>query len=152
MSNSSQKSHRLLSRLYKDLNELQNNPYPGVAVFTDDADLRKLCLVLTPPSGPWKDMSLHFDVCLPEGWVCFSSFSFFSERIIHTEYSQTTHLKLKTASVVLTTQTCLVLSSAVTCSNWPISLKMDILEGEYIFKSSLRCRLPTLNDIDIHPP
>ncbi|CAA7262929.1 unnamed protein product [Cyclocybe aegerita] len=65
---SSQSSRRLLARLQQDLGELQDNPYPGVAVFTDDANLRKLCLVLTPPSGPWKDLSLHFSVGLPEDW------------------------------------------------------------------------------------
>ncbi|RDB17872.1 hypothetical protein Hypma_000711 [Hypsizygus marmoreus] len=58
----------LLARLYHDLAELQESPYPGVALFTDDADIRKLCLVLTPPSGPWKDLSLHFDVELPTTW------------------------------------------------------------------------------------
>lgn len=70
MSTSAQSSRRLLPRLYQDLSELNNEPYPGVAVFTDDTDLRKLCLVLTPPSGPWKDMALHFNVSLPEDWVC----------------------------------------------------------------------------------
>lgn len=59
----------LLSRLHHDLAELLDLPYPGVAVFTDDADFQKLCLVLTPPSGPWKDLSLHFDVELPDTWV-----------------------------------------------------------------------------------
>ncbi|KAF9524254.1 hypothetical protein CPB83DRAFT_861484 [Crepidotus variabilis] len=59
---------RLLSRLQQDLAELRGSPYPGVAVFTDEADLRKLCLVLTPPSGPWKDLALHFDVHLPDAW------------------------------------------------------------------------------------
>ncbi|KAJ7134711.1 hypothetical protein C8R44DRAFT_433152 [Mycena epipterygia] len=58
----------LLSRLYQDLAELHDSPYPGVAIFTDDANVRKLCLVLTPPSGPWKNLSLHFDVALPENW------------------------------------------------------------------------------------
>ncbi|TFK40863.1 hypothetical protein BDQ12DRAFT_721475 [Crucibulum laeve] len=61
-------SHRLLSRLYQDLAELQEQPYPGVAVFTDDANIRRFCLVLTPPSGPWKDLSLHFEVLFPENW------------------------------------------------------------------------------------
>lgn len=71
---SSQPSRRLLTRLYQDLAELHDNPYPGVAVFTDDANLRKLCLVLTPPSGPWKNLGLHFAVELPENWVpSFSS-------------------------------------------------------------------------------
>lgn len=60
----------LLSRLYRDLAELQENPYPGVQVFNDDANVREFCLVLTPPSGPWKDLALHFDVHLPESWVC----------------------------------------------------------------------------------
>ncbi|KAJ7929226.1 hypothetical protein B0H13DRAFT_2247979 [Mycena leptocephala] len=58
----------LLSRLYQDLAELHASPYPGVAVFTNDADVRQFCLVLTPPSGPWKNLSLHFDVVLPENW------------------------------------------------------------------------------------
>ncbi|KAJ7147047.1 hypothetical protein C8R43DRAFT_1011640 [Mycena crocata] len=58
----------LLSRLYQDLAELHDAPYPGVAIFTDDANVRKFCLVLTPPSGPWKNLSLHFDVVLPENW------------------------------------------------------------------------------------
>ncbi|KAF8158881.1 hypothetical protein K438DRAFT_327172 [Mycena galopus ATCC 62051] len=58
----------LLSRLYKDLAELHESPYPGVAVFLQDTNVRKFCLVLTPPSGPWKDLSLHFDVVLPEDW------------------------------------------------------------------------------------
>ncbi|KAJ7212026.1 hypothetical protein GGX14DRAFT_621383 [Mycena pura] len=60
--------HSLLPRLYRDLAEFHDSPYPGVAIFTDDANLRKLCLVLTPPSGPWKNLSLHFDVVLPANW------------------------------------------------------------------------------------
>lgn len=59
----------LLNRLHRDLAELLDSPYPGVTVFTDDADIQKLCLILTPPSGPWKDLALHFDVKLPDNWV-----------------------------------------------------------------------------------
>jgi len=77
---SSQSSRRLLSRLSQDLAELRDDSYPGVAVFTDDADLRKLCLVLTPPSGPWKDLALHFDVELPEDWVSFLLNKYFTLR------------------------------------------------------------------------
>ncbi|KAE9395071.1 hypothetical protein BT96DRAFT_1045436 [Gymnopus androsaceus JB14] len=62
------RSHKLLSRLYGDLAELRDVPYPGVSVFTNDADIRQLCLVLTPPSGPWKDLSLHFEVKIPDNW------------------------------------------------------------------------------------
>ncbi|KAJ7819392.1 hypothetical protein B0H14DRAFT_2836697 [Mycena olivaceomarginata] len=58
----------LISRLYKDLAELHDSPYPGLAVFIDDANVRKFCLVLTPPAGPWKNLSLHFEVSLPEDW------------------------------------------------------------------------------------
>ncbi|KAJ7600718.1 hypothetical protein C8J56DRAFT_911096 [Mycena floridula] len=61
-------SRQLLSRLYSDLQELHESPYPGVAFFTEDSNLRKLCLVLTPPSGPWKDLALHFDVEIPVDW------------------------------------------------------------------------------------
>lgn len=74
---STQSSRRLLTRLRHDLAELQDSPYPGVAVFTDDANFRKLCLVLTPPSGPWKGLALHFNVNLPEDWVRLPHF--FSE-------------------------------------------------------------------------
>jgi ubiquitin-protein ligase len=63
----------LLARLHHDLAELLEAPYPGVDVFTDDANIQKFCLVLTPPSGPWKDLSLHFDVVLPNNWVGPSS-------------------------------------------------------------------------------
>ncbi|KAE9392817.1 hypothetical protein BT96DRAFT_260708 [Gymnopus androsaceus JB14] len=59
---------RLLSRLHRDLAELRDAPYPGVSVFIDDANIRRLCLVLTPPSGPWKGLSLHFDVNIPDNW------------------------------------------------------------------------------------
>ncbi|KAF5320007.1 hypothetical protein D9611_011021 [Ephemerocybe angulata] len=61
-------SHRLLARLQRDLAELREQPYPGVDVFIDDADIRKFCLVLSPPAGPWKGLSLHFDVQLPPSW------------------------------------------------------------------------------------
>ncbi|KAJ2911905.1 hypothetical protein MD484_g8508, partial [Candolleomyces efflorescens] len=61
-------SQRCLARLYRDLEELHEQPYPGVAVFIDDADFREFCLVLTPPAGPWKDLALHFDVRLPPDW------------------------------------------------------------------------------------
>ncbi|KAK0464449.1 uncharacterized protein EV420DRAFT_1043553 [Desarmillaria tabescens] len=61
-------NRQLLSRLQHDLAELHDAPYPGVAFFTDDANMRQLCLILTPPSGPWKDLSLHFDVELPPDW------------------------------------------------------------------------------------
>ncbi|KAG6865123.1 hypothetical protein C0991_004964 [Blastosporella zonata] len=61
----------LLSRLHHDLAELHESPYPGVHVKIDDANVQKLCLVLTPPSGPWKNLALHFDVELPDHWVFY---------------------------------------------------------------------------------
>lgn len=61
-------SRRLLSRLHRDLQELQDHRYPGVTVFTDDANLREFCLVLIPPCGPFKDIALHFEVVLPDNW------------------------------------------------------------------------------------
>ena len=62
-------SHRLLARLQRDLAELRKQPYPGVAIFIDDADIRTFCLVLTPPAGPWKDLALHFNVHLKDAWA-----------------------------------------------------------------------------------
>ncbi|KAJ7069766.1 hypothetical protein C8F01DRAFT_527474 [Mycena amicta] len=58
----------LSRRLYQDLAELHESPYPGVSTFFDDKDMRKFCLVLTPPAGPWKHLSFHFDVELPMDW------------------------------------------------------------------------------------
>ncbi|KAF8158075.1 hypothetical protein B0H34DRAFT_858927 [Crassisporium funariophilum] len=58
----------LSRRLDKDLLELKDNSYPGLAVSTNDSDRRKLCLVLIPPSGPYKDLALHFDVVLRQDW------------------------------------------------------------------------------------
>lgn len=72
----------LLARLYHDLAELTQNPYPGVAVFIDDADIRTFCLVLTPPSGPWTGLRLHFDVHLPDNWVRPRPFSAFTTRLM----------------------------------------------------------------------
>ena len=62
---------KLLARLHRDLAELVDTPYPGVNVFIDDADVTRICLVLTPPSGPWKDLALHFEVEIPPLWVGF---------------------------------------------------------------------------------
>ena len=71
-----------LARLYRDLNELKDSPYEGIQIFTDDANVLKFCLVLTPLSGPWKDLSLHFDVRIPERWV--SSFNYMTRTcLIH---------------------------------------------------------------------
>lgn len=67
-----------LSRLHRDLTELFENPYPGVAVFIDDANIREFCLVLTPPSGPWKDLALHFHVSLSEEWVSPTNYTSYS--------------------------------------------------------------------------
>ncbi|KAF7299002.1 UBIQUITIN-CONJUGAT-2 domain-containing protein [Mycena indigotica] len=58
----------LSARLYRDLAELHESTYPGVDVFFDDANIHKFCLVLTPPSGPWKNMSFHFSVELLADW------------------------------------------------------------------------------------
>ena len=62
-------SHRFFARLQQDLAELREQTYPGVAVFIDDADFQKICLVLTPPAGPWKDLALHFNVSLRDAWA-----------------------------------------------------------------------------------
>ncbi|TFK24957.1 hypothetical protein FA15DRAFT_687291 [Coprinopsis marcescibilis] len=61
-------SHRLLSRLHRDLTELLAQPYPGVSIFLNEENIREFCLVLTPPSGPWTGLNLHFDVILPDQW------------------------------------------------------------------------------------
>ena len=60
---------QLLARLRLDLEELHGSPYPGVEVIPNEQDLRRMCLLLSPPAGPWKGLRLHFDVELPANWV-----------------------------------------------------------------------------------
>lgn len=59
---------RLLSRLQGDLKDLLSNPYPGIDVHHNDADLRKMCLILSPLGGPFVGLRLHFKVKLPLTW------------------------------------------------------------------------------------
>lgn len=59
---------RLLSRLQGDLKDLLSNPYPGIDVHHDDADIRKMCLILSPLGGPFVGLRLHFKVSLPSTW------------------------------------------------------------------------------------
>lgn len=58
----------LLSRLQGDLKDLLSNPYPGIDVHHNDADLRKMCLILSPLGGPFVGLRLHFKVTLPLTW------------------------------------------------------------------------------------
>lgn len=59
---------RLLSRLQRDLKDLLSNPYPGIDVHHDDANIRKMCLILSPLGGPFVGLRLHFKVSLPSTW------------------------------------------------------------------------------------
>ena len=74
-------NRQLLARLHLDLDELQSSPYPGVEVVADERDMRRMCLLLTPPAGPWKGLRLHFNVTLPENWVSPKSSYLKSPRI-----------------------------------------------------------------------
>lgn len=61
-------STRLMHRLQGDLKDLLSNPYPGIDVHHDDADLRNMCLILSPLGGPFVGLRLHFRVRLPLSW------------------------------------------------------------------------------------
>lgn len=58
-----------LHRLYQDLTEIRRNAHPGIQVFVDDANILEFCLVLTPQSGTFEGLALHFDVNIPDDWV-----------------------------------------------------------------------------------
>lgn len=58
----------LLKRLLKDVEEIKSNPYPGVEIFPHDENYTKLCLVLTPQSGPFTGLRLHFMMDIPIDW------------------------------------------------------------------------------------
>ncbi|KAF7194607.1 Ubiquitin-conjugating enzyme E2 1 [Pseudocercospora fuligena] len=60
----------LLERRLKDINELQEKPYPGIRIHIDDADLTKACLVLEPegetPLHLTLDFSKHYPLVPPD--------------------------------------------------------------------------------------
>jgi len=58
----------LLKRLVKDVEEIKSNPYPGIEIFPHDENYTKLCLVLTPQSGPFTGLRLHFMMEIPSDW------------------------------------------------------------------------------------
>ena len=74
----------LLARLRLDLEELYSSPYPGVEVIPNERDLRKMCLLLSPPAGPWKGLRLHFDVELPSNWVSITELFYLSSLLLLT--------------------------------------------------------------------
>jgi len=56
-------------RLRRDLHELNAHVDPGIRVHSAGHDMRRLCLHLTPKSGPWTGLTIHFTVDLPSNWV-----------------------------------------------------------------------------------
>ncbi|TPX60428.1 hypothetical protein PhCBS80983_g01770 [Powellomyces hirtus] len=57
-----------LARLLRDLGDLQREPVPGVEVFVDEGDVRRMCVVLTPLSGHYVGIKLHLSVLIPENY------------------------------------------------------------------------------------
>ncbi|KAK6537173.1 hypothetical protein TWF694_011370 [Orbilia ellipsospora] len=57
-----------LYRLKHDISEFLAEPYPGVEIFFQDENYDKICLHLTPQSGPMVGLRFHFDFELPEDW------------------------------------------------------------------------------------
>ncbi|KIM34199.1 hypothetical protein M408DRAFT_325666 [Serendipita vermifera MAFF 305830] len=55
-------------RLRRDLRELELNVDPGIRVHAAGHDMRRLCLHLTPQSGPWQGLTIHFSIDLPTNW------------------------------------------------------------------------------------
>lgn len=57
------------NRLRRDLRDIELNVDPGIRVHVASNDMRRLCLHLTPESGPWQSLTVHFNVELPTNWV-----------------------------------------------------------------------------------
>ena len=68
-------STHLLQRLHRDLWDLYTSPDDWFRVHPSEANIRNLCLILFPNSGPFQGLSLHFNAELPLNWVGFSLFS-----------------------------------------------------------------------------
>ncbi|KAK4503274.1 hypothetical protein PRZ48_006702 [Zasmidium cellare] len=50
----------LRRRLHEDIKELQDKPYPGIAVHIQDEDMTKACLVVRPENDRPLHMTMHF--------------------------------------------------------------------------------------------
>ena len=119
----------LLARLRLDLEELCSSPYPGVEVIPNERDLRRMCLLLSPPAGPWKGLRLHFDVELPSNWVSIAELFLFNFILLISPicFSLPLLLRLRTASTASSTPISSEITSAVICSRSTFTLKKDIL-------------------------
>ncbi|KAJ3375215.1 hypothetical protein HDU92_000768, partial [Lobulomyces angularis] len=56
-----------IKRLFKDLKDLaqSDDALPGITVFPNLENMRKICLILTPVTGPFVGYRLHFKVHIP---------------------------------------------------------------------------------------
>ncbi|EME45235.1 hypothetical protein DOTSEDRAFT_71068 [Dothistroma septosporum NZE10] len=55
----------LQTRLLQDIREIQEKPYPGIAVHLQDDQLTKACLVLLPQNEPPLHLTIHFTAQYP---------------------------------------------------------------------------------------
>ncbi|KAG9286370.1 hypothetical protein G9A89_014536 [Geosiphon pyriformis] len=60
-------SSACLSRIYREIKELYDEPMKGIQVFIQE-DVTCMCLILTPQQGPFHGLRLHLDVKVPENY------------------------------------------------------------------------------------
>lgn len=57
------------ARLQLDLDELLDDPYPGIRIFPPKENNTEFCLVFTLSDGPWQGLNLHFKVSFSGRWA-----------------------------------------------------------------------------------
>ncbi|EXX60046.1 uncharacterized protein OCT59_020465 [Rhizophagus irregularis] len=57
-----------LPRLKREIVELYNEPLKGIKVKLHENDITSMCLILTLHQGPYKNLRLHYNVKIPQGY------------------------------------------------------------------------------------
>jgi ubiquitin-protein ligase len=55
-------------RLQREIVELEKEPLEGIQYHFRDSDMKHMCLILTPQSGPFRGLRLHLNVRIPNGY------------------------------------------------------------------------------------
>lgn len=55
-------------RLQREIVELEKEPLEGVQYHFRDSDMKHMCLILTPQSGPFRGLRLHLKVRIPDNY------------------------------------------------------------------------------------
>ena len=57
-----------MKRLLHDIKEIKLESLPGIKIVLDNTNMRKMCLLLTPQTGPYSGLTLHFTATIPQNY------------------------------------------------------------------------------------